>query len=92
MQIVIDISENIYNLIAKGEESRDFVYKSDLMRAILEGIPLPKGHGDIVDIETLIDMFWDGNSMEITKYDLSVIEPIIEADKAEVRCRNENRK
>lgn len=49
MQIVIDISENIYNLIAKGEESRDFVYKSDLMRAILKGTLLPKRHGNLFD-------------------------------------------
>lgn len=57
MQIVINIPENIYNLIARGEESRDFVYKSDLMRAILEGTPLPKGHGAIIDIKE-IEEFW----------------------------------
>ena len=44
------------------------------------GIKFPEGHGDIVDIKHLIDMFWDGNSMEITKDDLSIIKPIIEAD------------
>lgn len=44
---------------------------------------LPKGHGDIVDIEKLADMFWDDNSMEITKDDLVRIEPIIKADTAE---------
>lgn len=44
---------------------------------------IPKGHGDIVDIEKLADRFWDGNSMEITKDDLARIEPIIKADTAE---------
>lgn len=47
MQIVIDISENIYNLIVGGEENRDFVYKSDLMRAILEGTPLDSVKAEI---------------------------------------------
>lgn len=53
MQIVIDISENIYNLISRGEENRDFVYKSDLMRAILEGTLLPKGHGRLIDADSI---------------------------------------
>ena len=78
MKIVIDIPEFYY------QACRDW-YESEIATmeqiVIANGIPLPKGHGDIVDIEKLIDMFWDGNSMEITKYDLSVIEPIIEADK-----------
>ena len=54
MQIVIDIDENIYNLIARGEENRDFVYKSDLMHAIENGVPLPKGHGDLIDRKELL--------------------------------------
>lgn len=84
MQIVIDISEevreHIFDLANDGNEI-PLGINAHMVKAIVNGTPLPKGHGDIVDIETLIDMFWDGNSMEITKYDLSVIEPIIEADK-----------
>lgn len=53
MEVVINISENIYNLIVGGEENRDFVYKSDLMRAILEGTPIPKGHGGLIDADEL---------------------------------------
>ena len=83
MQIVIDIPENTYRQIQAL--ARNGYFEHDIcgnsMRRIANGTPLPKGHGDIVDIETLCEMFWDGNSMEITKYDLSVIEPIIEADK-----------
>jgi len=76
IELVVKIPEDEYkNILLTGKASFCAV------NAIEAGTPLPKGHGDIVDIETLIDMFWDGNSMEITKYDLSVIEPIIEADK-----------
>ena len=53
MQIVIDIPENTYNRIAEGGAKRDFVYKSDLMRAILEGTPIPKGHGRLIDADEL---------------------------------------
>ena len=81
MQIVIDISEETYNDIQSRDWKNGELIFSEEWKAIHNGIPLSKEHGDIVDIETLIDMFWDGNSMEITKYDLSVIEPIIEADK-----------
>jgi len=75
MQLVVEISEDTFFDLKKKQN------RTEVDNAVLNGTPLPKGHGDIVDIETLIDMFWDGNSMEITKYDLSVIDPIIEADK-----------
>ena len=81
IELVIRIDEGIYNHFVRNEYSRADVIA--MHAALINGTQLPKGHGDIVDIETLIDMFWDGNSMEITKYDLSVIEPIIEANKAE---------
>ncbi len=79
MKIVINISEKLYDEIKR--QSVPLPHVDVLCESVLNGTPLPEGHGDIVDIETLIDMFWDGNSMEITKYDLSVITPIIEADK-----------
>ena len=84
MKLIIDIDEDVRVTITRMWLLRipDEMQKV-VDRAIQNGTPLPKGHGDIVDIETLIDMFWDGNSMEITNDDLSVIEPIIKADKAE---------
>ena len=89
MKLIIDIPEETYNDIQLRDWKNGELIFSEEWKAIHNSIPLPKGHGDIVDIETLIDMFWDGNSMEITKYDLSVIEPIIEADKAESEDKNE---
>lgn len=84
IELVIKIPEEVYERFGYEyrEEAAISMRTNDMiLNAFCNGILLPKGHGDIVDIETLIDMFWDGNSMEITKYDLSVIEPIIEADK-----------
>ena len=80
MQIIIDIPEDVIEGAKSSPNYYPTYHFEKIWRAIVNGAILPKGHGDIVDIETLIDMFWDGNSMEITKYDLSVIEPIIEAD------------
>lgn len=84
IELVVKIDEEDYKEVL-NINNRDCTWNNmhRCYEAVLNGTPLPKGHGDIVDIETLIDMFWDGNSMEITKYDLSVIEPIIEADKKE---------
>ena len=79
VELVIKLPEEVKNRLCFG-----VTYPKDIQvicEALNNSTPLPKGHGDIVDIETLIDMFWDGNSMEITKYDLSVIKPIIKADK-----------
>ena len=73
-EIVIKLPEKVINRIV---EYKEMPYTDLVIEAIYHGTPLPKGHGDIVDIETLIDMFWDGNSMEITKYDLSVMVPIV---------------
>lgn len=79
-ELVIKIPDRIHYGIVKGITVNGSKASQIVLDAIKDGTPLPKGHGGIVDIEKLIDMFWDGNSMEITKYDLSVIEPIIEAD------------
>ena len=55
MQIVINIPENTYDQIVEGGTKRHFVYKLDLMRAILEGTPLPKGHGRLIDADSLLE-------------------------------------
>ncbi len=86
IELVIKITEHDKNVIKRfvqGDGCEDFPPSiiEDLIRAVYFATQLPKGHGNIVDIEKLCEMFWDGNSMEITKDDLSVIEPIIEADK-----------
>ena len=55
MQIVIDIPKNTYDRIAEGGAKCHFIYKLDLMRAILKGTPLPKGHGRLIDADSLLD-------------------------------------
>lgn len=82
-EIVIKLPEEVIESAKSSPNYYPTFHFETIWRAIVNGTSLPKDHGDLVDIERLIDMFWDGNSMEITKYDLSVIEPIIEADKGE---------
>ena len=55
MQIVIDIPEDLYKKyvdvnIGRGN-GKTIIYT--LLRAIKNGTPLPKGHGDLIDREKL---------------------------------------
>lgn len=57
MQIVIDIPEDVRNRVAFG-----ITYRQDLQiigDAIANSIPLPKGHGNLVDIDRLFDMIYN---------------------------------
>lgn len=49
MQIVIDISEEEYEVIVNSEDCG----LHTLTRAIANGTPLPKGHGRLIDADEL---------------------------------------
>lgn len=53
MQIVIDISDIDYNDIKEYGTVLD-EYRDDIAKAIINGKPLPKGHGRIGDLDKLI--------------------------------------
>ena len=77
MQIVIDIEDSVYHQIKQHGEVSEF------HKLILNGTPLPKGHGDLVDYKEM-----KNNAKEYgayTEVTLSHIKPkiIIEADKSE---------
>lgn len=73
MQIVIDISEDDYRKVQDGRAS-----VSMMRKVIRNGIPLPKGHGRLIDADTvLVEPF--GNTYK----DIDIAETIIEADKGE---------
>ena len=82
MQIVIDIPEQIY-LNAKA----DMLCGGDsIVKAIKNGVPLPKGHGRLIDADTferrcMFDS--DIEDMQDVIYALRDYKSIIEADKAE---------
>ena len=103
MKIVIDIPEKVYGLLRYFEEglgltdkinSNDDV-KTALMRAVIHGEVLPKGHGRLKDIDkiewygctTELDCphkdqeCKDCNRAECSKTQVDAIPTIIEADK-----------
>lgn len=97
MQIVIDIPEEMYqkiketSMVISGRRSgRTIDYT--LFNAVNKGTPLPKGHGNLVDISELMDMLClednaynrDNNVAElITLEDMDRLDVIIPADKEE---------
>ena len=79
MKLIIDISERAYESIKScGYVSCDF----NMIKAIREGIPLPKGHGRLVDADTLkkkaFSQDWFENIVNVE--DIDNVPTIVEAD------------
>ena len=63
MQTVIDIDDRVYGLLKYFEKGLGLNDKKDgnddvktaLMRAVINGTPLPKDHGRLIDADALID-------------------------------------
>ena len=88
MEIVINIPEKIYSYV--NTQWKD-IPKNDspisiLCNAVIDGTPLPKGHGDLIDRNDLLE-YTDSNicayTPTINRYDIITAPTIIEADKGE---------
>lgn len=84
MHIVIDIPEEAYEYFAEGLRYRDDVEMA--IMAIVDGTPLPKGHGNLIDENELIDEIVcetvDGRYCDVIyAHSIYDAETIIEADK-----------
>lgn len=61
MQIVIDIDEKTYTrlktalIINAGN-----TFYNEILTSVAEGTPLPKGHGELIDKDTVLDMMNHG--------------------------------
>lgn len=56
MQIVIDIPEDLYEGIERRDGALETEYVCDeLMKAVDNGTPLPKGHGRLIDADGIKD-------------------------------------
>ena len=76
MKILIEIDDNLYKDVKKYTNR----YRS-LGEAVANGKPLPKGHGRLIDADTLVDGFED--NYEFCEA-LNATPTIIEADKNEI--------
>ena len=53
MQIVIEIKDELYAILKRDKEKGEYLDLCE--RAILNGTPLPKGHGRLIDAQRLSD-------------------------------------
>ena len=90
MQILIDLPENEYKWIMKCHKTSyaDIASKESMLYAIKDGIPLPKGHGRLIDADRIISdaiesMKYPENHvyMECVIARVKLATTIIEADK-----------
>ena len=90
MQIVIDIDEDTYGYMQsrceyqnKGDKGLSKFEEAGV--AIKNGIPLPKGHGRLIDADVLKTAFPCGESVrtECVRATIDYAPTIIDADKAE---------
>ena len=84
MKIVIDIDEETYDGIKMGMRNTDDM--REVGNAIENGTPLPKGHGDLKDVQDIINRINlnYNNHQSIDAYSLkdmiATVPTIIEAD------------
>lgn len=99
MKLIIDIPADVYTII-KNEPymSRVMNFGSTLTDAIYDGTPLPKGHGDLIDRNQILQgehfvvlgdvkaggkNFGEREIDMFPKQTIMSVKPIIEADKGE---------
>ncbi len=95
MQIVIDIPEDVIECAKSSPNYYPTYHFKEIWRAIVNGIPLPKGHGDLIDRrelkkEVYTTTEWNGDVHRII-YEASIddAKPIIEADRTIVKADRE---
>lgn len=90
MQIIIDIPEDVYKRTVFYREFRDLNDCVTTIKALVNGTPLPKGHGRLIDADALLTQFplWEDNFYYVNK-SINKAPTIIKADKAESEARNE---
>lgn len=53
MEIVINIPKERYKEIVESDKPV-MIYRSDVAKVLVNGTPLPKGHGDLIDRKELL--------------------------------------
>lgn len=86
IELVIKVDERDVELVRKNFKPTGYSFiptciQTEFISAVLNGTPLPKGHGRLIDADKLWDSYHDLDYDFYEAFDL--VETIIEADKAE---------
>ena len=84
IELVIKIPEEVIEYI-KTNDCLSVIYNDEVAKAIKKGTPLPKGHGRLIDADSMkrIDAIQRGdfNSIESIRAWIDIMPTVIEADK-----------
>lgn len=89
MQIVIDIPDGYVKVIKANQRTEGSAMDKMIRQAVIDGTPLPKGHGKLFDVNDILDRIGlednDANREEnvgeiVTLEDFDYIPTIIPAD------------
>lgn len=75
MKVLIEIPEHVYE--HAKETSEDSIDETTAMRAIANGTPLPKGHGDLIDVNRKITVpLYDFEYDEYSEKTMTVLDAL----------------
>ena len=77
MQVVIDIPDGYVGVIASNQRMDGSALDKLIRQAIIDGTVLPKGHGELIDKDVVLDMMNHG----ILEEYITTMGGVIHADK-----------
>lgn len=81
VEVVIRIPKQDYNVFKHGRMPNDAKeFTKYMVNAIAKGIPLPKGHGKLIDSNVIWDAFQDLGQDFQEAFDFAEANAVIEAD------------
>lgn len=80
MELIINIPEERYKEIVESDKPV-MIYRSDVAKVLVNGTPLPKGHGRIGDLDRLCQVFERNVVGGVFRQLFDMAPTIIEADK-----------
>ena len=91
MKVIVDVPDRVFEKLQNDEIQFGGITSRNIFRAVKEGTPLPKGHGDLIDRNTVIEhlkgLGWISDyTLEEYNLDEDIINEIpvvISADKGE---------
>ena len=83
MQIVIEIPDDYVKVVMANQRTEGTAMDKLLRQAVIDGVQLPKGHGNIYDENDIKKEIKNPYQCQTVLYGLELVKPIIEADKAE---------
>lgn len=86
IELIIKVSEEDYERLKEYEKAPFNSLTSRAYEAIANGTPLPKEHGDLIDVSELEEIYLNDESLEDIQdaiFAIKRVTPIIKADKAE---------